>query len=121
MEHSLLAVRRLCHRLLPPTHLLQGSDGTVNFWDKDARTRLKGDVATLNTPFQRLMPLHQIAFDPSPGPIAATGFNRSGNIFAYAVSYDWSKGHSGMTPGHPNKIMLHACKDEEVKKRPPKR
>jgi len=79
-----------------------GADGTVNFWDKDARTRLK-------------------AFDPCPGPIAATGFNRTGNIFAYAVSYDWSKGHSGMTPGHPNKIMLHACKEEEVKKRPPKR
>jgi len=79
-----------------------GSDGTVNFWDKDARTRLR-------------------AFDPSPGPIAATAFNRTGSIFAYAVSYDWSKGHSGMTPGHPNKVMLHACKDEEVKKRPPKR
>lgn len=58
------------------------------------------------------------AFDSSPGPIAATAFNRNGSIFAYAVSYDWSKGHSGMTPGHPNKIMLHACKEDEVKKRP---
>ncbi|KAI0087307.1 Poly(A)+ RNA export protein [Irpex rosettiformis] len=79
-----------------------GSDGTVNFWDKDARTRLK-------------------TFDPSPGPVSATCFNRTGTIFAYAVSYDWSKGHSGMTPGHPNKIMLHACKDDEVKRKPPKR
>lgn len=79
-----------------------GSDGTVNFWDKDARTRLK-------------------SFDPAPGPIATTAFNRTGSIFAYAVSYDWSKGHSGMTPGHPNKVMLHACKEDEVKKRPPKR
>jgi len=79
-----------------------GSDGTVNFWDKDARTRLK-------------------SFDAAPGPISTTAFNRTGNIFAYAVSYDWSKGHSGMTPGHPNKVMLHACKDDEVKKRPPKR
>ena len=48
-------------------------------------------------------------------------FNRNGSIFAYAISYDWSKGHSGMTPGHPNKIMLHACKDDEVKRKPPKR
>ncbi|KDQ59327.1 hypothetical protein JAAARDRAFT_34068 [Jaapia argillacea MUCL 33604] len=75
-----------------------GSDGTINFWDKDARTRLK-------------------TFEACPGPVSATCFNRNGTIFAYAVSYDWSKGHSGMTPGHVNKIMLHACKDDEVKKR----
>ncbi|KZT67404.1 WD40 repeat-like protein [Daedalea quercina L-15889] len=79
-----------------------GSDGTINFWDKDARTRLK-------------------TFDPAPGPVPASCFNRTGSIFAYAVSYDWSKGHSGMTQGHPNKIMLHACKDDEVKRKPPKR
>lgn len=36
---------------------------------------------------------------------------------AYALSYDWHKGHSGMTPGVSNKIMLHPCKDEEVKKK----
>jgi len=76
-----------------------GSDGTIHFWDKDARTRLK-------------------TFEAAPGPISATAFNRNGTIFAYAVSYDWSKGHTGMTPGHPNKLMLHACKDDEVKKRP---
>ncbi|EIN04812.1 Poly(A)+ RNA export protein [Punctularia strigosozonata HHB-11173 SS5] len=79
-----------------------GSDGTVHFWDKDARTRLK-------------------TFDPCPGPVVASAFNRTGSIFAYAVSYDWSKGYSGMTAGHPNKILLHACKDDEVKKRPTKR
>ncbi|PCH42139.1 WD40 repeat-like protein [Wolfiporia cocos MD-104 SS10] len=79
-----------------------GSDGTINYWDKDARTRLK-------------------SFDPAPGPVPATCFNRNGTIFAYAVSYDWSKGHSGMTPGNVNKLMLHACKDEEVKRKPAKR
>ena len=57
------------------------------------------------------------AFDSAPGPISCTAFNRTGNIFAYAVTYDWSRGHSGMTPNHPNKIMLHACKEDEVKKR----
>ncbi|KAG6888826.1 hypothetical protein C0995_005699 [Termitomyces sp. Mi166 len=76
-----------------------GSDGTIHFWDKDARTRLK-------------------TFEAAAGPISTTTFNRNGNIFAYAISYDWSKGHSGMTPGLPNKIMLHSCKDEEVRKRP---
>ncbi|KDR65382.1 hypothetical protein GALMADRAFT_232934 [Galerina marginata CBS 339.88] len=74
------------------------SDGTIHFWDKHARTRLK-------------------TFDAAPGPISATAFNRNGSIFAYAVSYDWSKGHPGMTPRMPNKIMLHSCKDEEVGRR----
>ncbi|THH30001.1 hypothetical protein EUX98_g4192 [Antrodiella citrinella] len=79
-----------------------GADGTINYWDKDARTRLK-------------------TFEPVAGPVTATCFNRTGSIFAYSISYDWSKGHSGMTPGHPNKLMLHACKDDEVKRKPPKR
>ncbi|KAJ7603159.1 WD40-repeat-containing domain protein [Mycena polygramma] len=83
-------------------HPVHGTFSTRRFnplWDKDARNRLK-------------------TFDAAPGPISTTAFNRNGSIFAYAVSYDWSKGHSGMTPGHPNKLMLHACKDDEVKKRP---
>ena len=62
-----------------------------------------------------------VGFEPFPGPIPTTAFNRTGSIFAYAISYDWSKGHSAMTPNHPNKVMLHAIKDEEVKKRPTKR
>jgi mRNA export factor len=122
-EHSLLAVRDLRDRFLLRAYWPLGSDGTVNFWDKDARTRLKGDFVILSNVFRCLILLRprQIAFDPSLSPVSATAFNRNGNIFAYAISYDWSKGHSGMTPGHPNKIMLHACKEEEVKKRPPKR
>ena len=61
--------------------------------------------------------IYFLAFDVQQGPISTTAFNRNGNIFAYAVSYDWFKGHSGMTPGSPNKIYLHSCKDEEVRKR----
>ncbi|KAL9714273.1 RNA export factor gle2 [Leucoagaricus gongylophorus] len=80
------------------TFSTSGSDGTIHFWDKDARTRLK-------------------SFEAAPASISCSTFNRTGSIFAYAVSYDWSKGHSGMTPGLPNKVMLHACKDEEVRKR----
>jgi len=76
-----------------------GSDGTIHFWDKDARMRLK-------------------TFDQVQGPVIATAFNHTGSMFAYAVSYDWSKGHTGMTPDLPNKIFLHKCKEEEVRKRP---
>jgi mRNA export factor len=57
----------------------------------------------------------------APGPVSTTAFNRDGNMFAYAVSYDWHKGHSGMTQGHPNKVMLLACKDEEMQRRVVKR
>lgn len=77
------------------TFATAGSDGTISIWDKDARARTKN-------------------FPAAPGPIASMAFNKSGSILAYAVSYDWSKGHSGMTAGHVNKVMLHPCKDEEV-------
>ncbi|KAG0651951.1 Nucleoporin GLE2 [Hyphodiscus hymeniophilus] len=73
-----------------------GSDGTFNFWDKDKRQRLKG-------------------YPSVGGPISATAFNHSGKIFAYAVSYDWSKGYAFNTPGHVNKVMLHRTIDEECK------
>jgi len=45
-ERSPPAVRDPCEYLPLHAYWSQGSDGTVNFWDKDARTRLKGDFAT---------------------------------------------------------------------------
>ncbi|KAF7330269.1 hypothetical protein MVEN_02464800 [Mycena venus] len=99
---SIFAVNDISFHPVHGTFSTCGGDGTIGFWDKDARIRLK-------------------TFDAAPGPISASAFSRDGSIFAYSVAYDWHKGHGGMTPGHPNKIMLHACKDEEVKKRPAKR
>lgn len=49
-----------------------GSDGSYSFWDKDARTKLKSSE-TLDQ------------------PLTKCAFNHSGQIFAYAVGYDWSK------------------------------
>lgn len=49
-----------------------GSDGRFSFWDKDARTKLKTSEQTQQ-------------------PITCCAFNARGQIFAYAVSYDWSK------------------------------
>ena len=52
-------------------------------------------------------------------PVCALAYNNpGGNVLAYAVSYDWARGHRGNTPGHVNKIMLHAVSDEEVKLKP---
>ncbi|KAG8878272.1 hypothetical protein FRB97_002671 [Tulasnella sp. 331] len=98
---SVYSVNAISFHIQHGTFSTSGSDGVVYFWDKDSKTRLK-------------------TFDAAPGPITCTAFNRTGTIFAYAVSYDWSKGHTGMTPGHVNKVMLHPLKDEEIKRKPKK-
>ncbi|KXT11356.1 hypothetical protein AC579_9457 [Pseudocercospora musae] len=107
-----------CHRQTPPndrntsqvyavnaisfhpvhgTFSTAGSDGTFHFWDKDAKHRLKG-------------------YPEVGGTISATDFNRTGEIFAYAVSYDWSKGYAHNSPNLPNKIMLHPIGPDECQK-----
>ena len=155
-------------------HML-GSDGTVSFWDKDARTRMKSEclilpscppsilvsaffagslasprcrflgfllVSSLVTPFAPHRPvfpplnrprdlppyhicactysLNSPAFNALPSPVVSASFNHTGTVFAYAAAYDWSKGHEGNSPSQWNKVLLHACKEDEVKKRPPK-
>jgi len=76
-----------------------GSDGTFHFWDKDAKHRLKG-------------------YPEVGGSITATGFSKDGNIFAYAISYDWSKGYSGNNTAYPIKVKLHPILGDECKPRP---
>ena len=76
-----------------------GSDGTFHYWDKDAKHRLKG-------------------YPQVGGTISATNFNRDGTIFAYAISYDWSKGYATNTPQYPCKVMLHGVSPDEAKPRP---
>ncbi|KAF9969467.1 hypothetical protein BGZ65_011911 [Modicella reniformis] len=75
-----------------------GSDGSFAFWDKDSRQKLK-------------------AFPKVGSPISSSCFNHKGTIFAYAISYDWNKGHTGATSQTQNKIMLHAVEADEVKPR----
>jgi len=75
----------------------QGSDGTYNFWDKDSRQRLK-------------------AFTKCSAPIPVGAFNRDGSIFAYAVSYDWSKGAEHYNP-KTNHLLLHPVPEAEIKSR----
>lgn len=73
-----------------------GSDGTFQFWDQDAHSRLK-------------------VYSSVGAPISATAFNNDGTIFSYAVSYDWSKGYAYNTPQHTNKIMLHTVAADDCK------
>lgn len=44
--------------------------------------------------------------------------SRDGSIYAYAVSYDWSRGYSEYNPTTAkNHILLHAPQEAEVKSR----
>lgn len=80
-----------------------GSDGAYNFWDKESRQRLKG-------------------FSRCNNSISCGKFNTSGTvhihillysyiyqIYAYAVSYDWSKGVEQYKQTEPNYVfyILH--------------
>lgn len=91
-----------------------GSDGTFSFWDKDARTKLKSS-------------------ETIDQPITKSAFSAGGQIFAYAVGYDWSKvsdrisycelycnmkflhfpqGHEYYNPQKKSYILLRSCYDE---------
>lgn len=75
-----------------------GSDGFLHFWDKDSKQRLESSPNLGN-------------------PIPVTAFNRNGNYFAYALSYDWSKGYEFYQAAAKNSIMIHPVQDGDVKPR----
>lgn len=75
-----------------------GSDGTFGIWDKESKQRLKMS--------QKMN-----------GPISSTAFNRTGSMFAYAVSYDWCKGYEHNKRDLPISVFVNATKENEVKPR----
>ncbi|EGE79640.1 Poly(A)+ RNA export protein, variant [Blastomyces dermatitidis ATCC 18188] len=96
---NVYAVNSIAFHPVHGTFSTAGSDGTFHFWDKDAKHRLKG-------------------YPSVGGTISSSAFNKTGNIFAYAVSYDWSKGYTNNTPQTPNKVMMHPVIPDEVRPRP---
>lgn len=96
IENDIYAVNSIAFHPTFGTFATAGSDGTIHFWDKDSKQKLKG-------------------FNRCPAPITATTFNRDGTIFAYSVSYDWSKGHEHHNPSSKNFIFLHATEESEVR------
>ncbi|XP_063900045.1 mRNA export factor-like [Zophobas morio] len=108
-----------CHRYTPPnntachvysvnclarhptyeTLATGGSDGKVSFWDCKSQNCLKH--------FKKLD-------DPPTLPIVAADFNLSGELFAYAKSYDWSKGYNNYDYSSPTAIYVHAVKPTSV-------
>lgn len=93
------AVNDIAFHPLYGTFATCGSDGSIIVWDGENRKKIK-------------------TFESVGGPITAMSFNRTGSMLAYAASYDWHKGHTGNVPSVPNKVMLHSCKDDEVKPQP---
>lgn len=72
-----------------------GADGTFSFWEVKAHRRLK-------------------AFSAVGGAVTACAFDRTGDWFAYAVGYDWSKGFAHSKPECPTRLMLHPAAAAEV-------
>ncbi|TIA20789.1 WD40 repeat-like protein [Aureobasidium pullulans] len=98
-QSNVYSVNSISFHPVHGTFSTAGSDGTFHFWDKDAKHRLKG-------------------YPEVGGSISCTDFSHDGNIFAYAVSYDWHQGYSGNNPQYPNKVMLHPVIGDECKPRP---
>jgi mRNA export factor len=71
-DSTVFAVNAISFHPVFGTFATAGSDGGITFWDKDSKQKLK-------------------VFTKKAGPIPAATFNRTGTIYAYAVSYDWSK------------------------------
>lgn len=73
-----------------------GSDGCYHFWDKETKRRLK-------------------AMERINESITCGTFNRDGSLYAYAVSYDWSKGCQQYNPASTrNTVMLHPVTEADV-------
>ncbi|KAI9014896.1 WD40 repeat-like protein [Gaertneriomyces semiglobifer] len=96
VDKEVYAVTNICFHPVHGTFATAGSDGTFHFWDKDSRQRLKG--------------LSAVGM-----PITAAGFNAQGSIYAYAMGYDWGKGHTEHKQGSKVALMLYSCRDEDVK------
>lgn len=78
-----------------------GANGTFTFWDKDNKQKLK----------------HLPERQTIGGPIAAAKFNSRGNIYAYAISYEWGQGADNYNASIPHEIFLHITPDTEIAKR----
>ena len=99
-----------CHRSADeifPVHALDfhvtgvfvtaGGDGNIVIWDKDTKSRVKG-------------------FNSVNYPVTAAKFSAQGDLLAYAVGYDWAKGHEGGV-NVPVKLYVHKLQEADLKVR----
>ncbi|KAI2470653.1 WD40-repeat-containing domain protein [Annulohypoxylon bovei var. microspora] len=86
------------HPLAQSVFATAGSDGSFQFWDRIAHSRLK-------------------TYPKASGAITSTAFNRDGSFFAYAVGYDWSFGCGKNNQQIENKLMLHPVSEGDINKK----
>ncbi|KAF7728650.1 hypothetical protein EC973_005687 [Apophysomyces ossiformis] len=101
MSNNIYSVNSISFHPVYGTFATAGADGQINFWDKDSKQKLK-------------------TFSQMSAPISTTAFNRNGSIFAYAVSYDWTKGYKFAQNPNPTEVYLHATSDEDIRPKPAK-
>ena len=69
-------------------------------------------------PLPRRLPARPLRPTMQPRCCPAARARREGTIFAYAVSYDWSRGYADDNPATAkNYILLHQPQEAEVKSR----
>ncbi|XP_024924048.1 protein RAE1 [Ziziphus jujuba] len=99
-NNHIFSVNSINFHPIHPTFATAGSDGVVNFWDKDSKQRLK-------------------AMERCDQPITCCAFNNNGSMFAYSVCYDWSKGAENHKPeAAKTQIFVHLPLDVDVKPKP---
>ncbi|KAJ3003101.1 hypothetical protein HKX48_001951 [Thoreauomyces humboldtii] len=99
-EKDVYAVNQITFHPTYGTFASCGSDGVINFWDGSSKQRLK-------------------SFANVGGPVTASAFNGDGSIFAYAIGYDWSKGHEHAKPGSKLQICLKGVDPSDIKPKSP--
>ncbi|KAK4688756.1 mRNA export factor, partial [Tremellales sp. Uapishka_1] len=111
-SQNVFAVNTISFHKVQGTFCTGGGDGSLSFWDGYARTKLK------SFPAKEINNGDPEARPPVWGtPIVSTSFSHNHDILAYALSYDWSKGHSGVPTNPVTKVMLHPVKPDEVTKK----
>jgi len=95
-ENTIYSVNSISFALPYGTFATAGSDGGVNFWDKEQKQRLK-------------------QFPKCNQPISVGTFNKDATFYAYAASYDWSKGSQYFDPNAPNNIYVNVVGDSAKK------
>lgn len=90
------------------TFATAGSDGVFNFWDKEHKQRLKEFKVGQGCRQGQAAPNGLVQ------SISAATFNPAGDLFAYAMSYDWSQGDNPQQKALPNEVWVHAVQENEV-------
>jgi len=90
---NIYAVNDVKYHPVHNTLVTAGSDGAYSFWDTQSRRNL----------------FHSNTKDQA---ITKCCFNADGQIFAYALGYDWACGHEHYDPNKKPQIFLHPCFEE---------